>query len=163
MIAAGADSTLALTSPPARSRQYPITVNQYGSFTRVWANRTRCLPAALIPVDVGHGEHQMIDLDHHQRLNEIPVDGVAHPRPARLNLQPAPPTWVVGVDLIPQLGDSVLPEEHGPFDLLVTDLALLDLKPECLQLRVQHAPWASCSPHAMNRSTRSSGSIQWAR
>src|SRR4030095_5362089 len=94
----------------------------------------RRLAAALILVDVRNGEDQVIDLHHHQRLNQIAIDRIPHTRSTGLGLQPATPTWMVSVDLIPQRRHAVLPEEHGALDLLLSDLPLLDLKPESLQL-----------------------------
>jgi len=44
---------------------------------------------------------------------------------------------VIGIDLIPQRRNAVLPEEDGPLDLLLSHLPLLHLKAKCLKLRVQ--------------------------
>src|SRR4051812_37052513 len=52
----------------------------------------------------------MIDLHHHQRLNQIPIHEVAHPRPASLHLKAAAPGGVIGVDLVTQRRHAVLLE-----------------------------------------------------
>ena len=59
-------------------------------------------------VDVRDGEHQVIDLHHHQCLNEVVVDCVPHPRPSSLDFRTESPRWVVSVDLIAQRGHAVL-------------------------------------------------------
>jgi hypothetical protein len=87
----------------------------------------------LITVRVGDGEDQMVDLHHHQRLNQIPVDRVPHPRAASLHFEPAAPFGVKSVDQISELRDTVLAKEHGPFDSIMSALTELDLEPDIAQ------------------------------
>jgi hypothetical protein len=65
-----------------------------------------CSTSGPILVDVRYREHQVIDLHHHQCLNQIAVDRISHPRSSSLDFQPTSPTWVVGINLVAQGGNA---------------------------------------------------------
>ena len=80
--------------------------------------------AGLVLVCVRHGEHEMIDLHHYQRLDKISIDGVSHPRPASFDFEAATPLCMVGIDLIFQCRHSILTVENGTLDFVPLQLAV---------------------------------------
>ena len=70
----------------------------------------------------------MLDIGHHHSLEEIAEYGVTQNRTARFNFEPATPSLMISVDLIPQSGFAVLTIKHGPRNLSPASLSQLDCK-----------------------------------
>jgi hypothetical protein len=95
----------------------------------------RDFPARIVFVGVRDSKNERLEFDHNQGLDQVSVNGVAHPTPPSLNLQAALPTWMKGIDLVLEVRMSILTEEHWPFDFVCLLLAGLDSKPKFPELR----------------------------
>lgn len=106
-------------------------------------NRSTCLViraalVALTPSDeVRDSKTQVTHLHHHQGLQKIAVEGATSDRACGLNLKPALPRRVIGVNLETQSRHTVLAEEDGTLDLLVRLFSPLDAEPNCLKVSPQ--------------------------
>src|SRR5258708_4866676 len=98
----------------------------------------RGVPAArFVPVKQRPSEDQMIQIHHHHCLDKVTVNRISHPRPSRLDLDPAAPCRVITVDLVLTCGVTILAEENGAAELSCMGLVEFDGEPERAQVFIQ--------------------------
>lgn len=81
------------------------------------------LSARLIPVRFGHCADQRVELEHHERLDQVSVNRVPHPAPASFYFQAATPACRESINLVLQIGSAFLAEEYRTLDPVRSELA----------------------------------------
>ena len=92
----------------------------------------------LVMVLVRNRQYQIIEFNHHQRLDQISIDGVPHPSPASFDLQSTTPPWMKGVNFVLQARSPVLAKKYRSLDFALSTLPFLNGESNFFQGRPQY-------------------------